>query len=141
MRRQIVSFVGVFGLLLVAACANAQSLNVKAKVPFDFVVDKGVLPAGDYSIRSINDSTGGRTLLISNGTKAMKLVNPSTSDSLSGAKTSHLLFHRYGDEYFLAQIWVQGEKIGREFKMSRREAEIAKNHQSSDDVIVLAALR
>ena len=141
MRRQIVSLVGVFGLLLVAACANAQSLNVKANVPFDFVVDKDTLPAGDYSIRSINDATGGRTLVIQNGTRSLKLVNPNIADSLKPAKTSHLLFHRYGDEYFLAQIWVQGEKVGRQFKMSRREAEIAMNHQPSDDVIVLAALR
>ncbi|HWC19871.1 MAG TPA: hypothetical protein VG498_22850 [Terriglobales bacterium] len=141
MRRQIVSLVGVFGLLLVAACANAQSLNVKANVPFDFVVDKDTLPAGDYSIRSINDATGNRTLVIGSGTRSIMLVNPNVTDALNAAKTSHLLFHRYGDEYFLAQIWVQGEKVGRQFKMSRREAEIAKNHQSSDDVIVLAALR
>jgi len=141
MRRQIVSFVGVFGLLLVAACANAQSLYVKANVPFNFVVDKDTLPAGNYSIRSINSETGGRTLVIQSGTKAMKLINSDVANSLKGAQTSHLLFHRYGDEYFLAQIWVQGENVGRQFRMSRREAEIAKNQQTSDDVIVLAALR
>jgi len=141
MRRQIVSFVSVFGLLLVAACANAQSLYVKANVPFDFAVDKDTLPAGNYSIRSINSETGGRTLLIQSGTKAMKLTTPDVADSLKAASKSHLLFHRYGNEYFLTQIWVQGEKAGRQFKMSRREAEIAKNHQTSDDVIVLAALR
>ncbi len=141
MRRQIMSLVSVFGLLLVAACANAQSLNVKANVPFNFVVDKDILPAGVYSIRSINDATGGRTLVIQNGTKAMKLVNPNEADSLKAAQKSHLLFHRYGGEYFLAQIWVEGEKVGRQFRMSRREAEIAKYHQTSDDVIVLAALR
>ena len=141
MRRQIVSFVGVFGLLLVAACANAQSLNVKANVPFNFVVDKDTLPAGNYSIRSINDETGGRTLLIQSGTKAMKLTTPDVASSLNVSQKSHLLFHRYGDEYFLAQIWVQGENVGRQFRMSRREAEIARIHQTSDDVIVLAALR
>src|SRR5690242_10347839 len=132
MRRQIVSFVGVFGLLLVAACANAQSLYVKANVPFNFVVDKDTLPAGNYSIRSINNESGGRTLVIQSGTKALKLTTPDIADKLEAAQKTHLLFHRYGDEYFLAQIWVQGEKVGRHFRMSRREAEIAKNHQTSD---------
>ena len=141
MRRQIVGILSVFGLLLVAACANAQTLSVKANVPFGFVVDKGALPAGAYSIRSINDAIGGTTLLIQNGTKSMELVNSNVADSLNAAKTSHLTFHRYGDQYFLAEIWVQGEKVGRKFRMTRREAEIATNLQRSDDAIVLASLR
>jgi hypothetical protein len=51
------------------------------------------------------------------------------------------LFHRYGDTYFLAQIWMQGEKQGRELRKTRRETEMAKNLQPSEDVIVLASLR
>ena len=58
MKRQIVSLVSVLGLLLVAACANAQSVNVKANVPFDFMVGKSTLSAGEYSIQSISTATG-----------------------------------------------------------------------------------
>lgn len=140
MKRQIASFLGVFGLLLVAACANAQSVNVKANVPFDFVVDNVTIPAGAYSIQSINDSIGSPTLMI-RGNKVGRLVGSNAAENLNPAATSHLLFHRYGDTYFLAQIWVQGERHGRELRQTRRETEMAKNLRPSDDVIVLASLR
>lgn len=142
MKQQIASWMSVFGLLLVAACASAQSVNVKANVPFDFVVDNATLPAGAYSIQSINNGSGSPTLVIrgENG-KAGRLVSSNAAEKLNAAETSHLLFHRYGNTYFLAQIWMQGEHRGRELRMTRREAEIAKNLQSSEDVIVLAALR
>ncbi len=142
MKRQIAIWMSVFGLLLVVAGASAQSVNVKANVPFDFIVDNATLPAGTYSIQSINDANGSPTLVIRGETvKTGRLVSSNQAEKLNPAATSHLLFHRYGDTYFLAQIWMQGEQHGRELRMTRREAEIAKNLQSSEDVIVLASLR
>ena len=142
MKRQIANLLGVFGLLLVAACANAQSVNVRANVPFDFVVDNVTLPAGAYSIQSINDGIGSPTLLVrGSDNQVMRLVGSNAAEHFKSAEKSHLLFHRYGDTYFLAQIWMEGDKYGRELRKTRREAEIATNLHSSEDVIVLASLR
>jgi hypothetical protein len=139
MKRQIVSLVGVFGLLLVAACASAQSVNVKANVPFDFMVGKSTLTAGEYSIQSI--STGGSSVLAIRGGTNQMLASANNAQGLNPSPNSRLVFHKYGDQYFLSQIWLQGETAGREFKISRREAEVAKSVPTSEDVIVLAALR
>lgn len=140
MKRQIVSLLGVFGLLLVAACANAQNVNVKANVPFDFTVGKATLPAGEYSIQSI--STSDSPVLAIRGEKAKSMLASSNSaETLNASPNSRLVFHKYGSEYFLSQIWVQGEKTGRQLRISKREAEMAKNISTSEDVIVLAALR
>lgn len=142
MKRQIANLLGVFGLLLMAACASAQSVNVKTNVPFDFVVGNATLPAGAYSIQSINYESGSSTLVIrgENG-KPGRLIASNAAEKLEAAETSHLLFHRYGDTYFLAQIWMQGEQQGRELRQTRRETEMAKNLRPSEDVIVLASLR
>ena len=140
MKRQIVSLVGVLGLLLVAACANAQSVNVKADVPFDFMVGKSTLPAGEYSIQSI--STGASSVLAIRGGKTNQmLASANNAETLNPSANSRLVFHKYGDQYFLSQIWLQVERAGREFKITRREAEMAKSVPTSEDVIVLAALR
>ena len=140
MKRQIVSLLSVVGLLLVAACANAQSVNVKANVPFDFMVGKSTLPAGEYSIRST--STGASSVLAIRGGKTNEmLASANQAQALNPSPNSRLVFHKYGDQYFLSQIWLQGERAGREFKITRREAEVAKNVPTSEDVIVLAALR
>jgi hypothetical protein len=141
MKRQIVSLLGVFGLLLVAACASAQSLKVTANVPFNFVVDKAALPAGAYSIESIS-SAASKTLLIENRDARIQMLTlPNSAEQLSPSETTCLVFHRYADKYFLAQVWVAGDTSGREFKMGRREAEVASTIQPSQDVIVLASLR
>jgi hypothetical protein len=141
MKRQIVSLLGVFGLLLVAACANAQSVNLKANVPFDFAVGKSTLMAGEYGIQSISTSDG-RVLAIrgANGANGV-LASANSAETLNPSPNSRLVFHKYGNQYFLSQIWVQGEKTGRQFRISQREAEMAKNVPTSEDVIVLAALR
>jgi hypothetical protein len=141
MKRQIVSLLGVFGLLLVAACASAQSLKVTANVPFGFGVDKAALPAGAYSIESISSSAS-KTLLIRNKDARIQMLTlPNSAEQLNSSAATCLVFHRYGDTYFLAQVWVAGDKSGREFKMGRREAEVASRIDPAQDVIVLASLR
>jgi hypothetical protein len=140
MKRQISTLLGTLGLLLVAACASAQTLNVKANIPFDFVVDQATLPAGTYAIDELNSGSPVLVIRGDNGKGSMVAIS-NHAESLNASADSHLVFHRYGDQYFLAQIWLQGERAGRQFRMNRREAEIASNTQAQSDVIVLAALR
>ena len=42
------------------------------------------------------------------------------------AKTM-LVFHRYGNRYFLYQIWVEGNNRGRELPRTPSEKELASN--------------
>ena len=140
MKRQIVSMVGVLGLLLVAACANAQNIKVKANVPFDFVVDKATLPAGDYTLDQLSASS--RALAIRNREAGVGMIAlPNAAESMNPSNDTRLVFHRYGEKYFLSQIWVQGEVEGCQLQMSKHETEIARNVQRDQDVIILAALR
>jgi hypothetical protein len=139
MKRQIASVIGVLGLLLVAACANAQT-NVTAKVPFDFVVGKATLPASDYSIQGMSGNA--HLLVIRNQKASGGMIVLSNSAQSAGASTdTRLVFHRYGDSYFLAQIWTAGDSSGQQLKVSPREQEMARNNRNSEDVIVLASLR
>ena len=66
-------------VLLMATAAQAQQTNVKATVPFDFVVGNQAYPAGDYSVKSL--SQNGIPILISNdqdSSKGIALSNTST---------------------------------------------------------------
>jgi len=141
MKRQIANLLGVLSLLLVAACANAQSVNVKANVPFDFTVGKSNLSAGTYNIQSISTGTGKVLVIRSEDSANSMLAAANSADALDPSPNSRLVFHKYGSQYFLSQIWLEGERVGRQFNISRREAEMAKSVPTSEDVIVLAALR
>lgn len=141
MNRTLSSFVCGLGLLLLAGAAFAQTPHstVKANIPFPFVVEKAAMPAGLYSIESIG-TAGSRAMLIRSSSEA-RVVLANSAESKEIADKTTLVFHRYGDRYFLAQIWVEGNRTGRHLPISSREAEMAKLGAPHEDVIVLASLR
>ena len=47
------------------------------------------------------------------------------TQTLATPTTGKLVFNKYGDEYFLSQIWKAGSNRGNELRKSRREAEVA----------------
>jgi len=142
MKKQLLSVLGMLGLLMIAASAFAQSINVVANVPFSFSVDKGTLPAGEYQIRAV-DTAGGEVLAIQNREAKMArmfLTNPVSRGANSAySEKATLVFKRYGDQYFLSQIWLSGNNTGRELSTSVREKELARG-LTSEKVIVLAEL-
>ena len=44
-------------VLLLATAAQAQTTNVKASIPFDFVVGDHAYTAGEYTVKSMSQST------------------------------------------------------------------------------------
>jgi hypothetical protein len=42
-----------------------------------------------------------------------------------------LVFHRYGDEYFLSEIWPAGSSTGRGLPKSRAERELKRKAQDN----------
>ncbi len=56
------------------------------------------------------------------------------------SSSTKLVFYRYGDRYFLRQIWVAGRTWGRQLPESRPEQRVATG-RSPDRVAVLAELR
>jgi hypothetical protein len=123
--------------LLLATAAHAQQTNVKADVPFDFVVGNRAYPAGEYTVKSISES--GVTIRIDNTQEPKTgLVLSNSCHNVQPSTETKLLFQRLGDHYFLYQIWTEGNSSGREFPMSKAETQLAQNHQKPELVIVAA---
>ena len=138
MKNQLFALIGL-GLLLATASAYAQTGLVKANVPFNFIVNKAEIPAGSYSIQNI--STNGQAMVIQSADRNLvQVILPNSCQSSKPQEKTKLVFHRYGDRYFLAQVWVAGMDRGSEFKSSEREAEMAMDYPVQD-VVVVATLR
>ena len=119
---------------LATIAASAQTVNVKATVPFSFIVGRSTLSAGEYSLKTMSN---GQVLALSNReAKITELVLSNSCESLTASKTK-LVFHRYGDRYFLSQIWTEGNNRGHEIPISQREKETARN--SSIQQVALVA--
>jgi hypothetical protein len=122
-------------LALLVTAASAQTIQLKAEIPFGFIVNGATLPAGEYLVRS--EGAGGAALLFSdlNGHRN-NLMLTNACRSLKAATKTKLVFHRYGDRYFLSQIWIAGKDSGRELPTSRRETEVARDFSMQEVVLV-----
>ena len=124
-----------FGLVAVIAMVasvvptKAQSLQnpLTVNIPFDFTVLDKKLPAGKYSFSRAQVSDGDLVVQISSadGKSVARLTRPVVTRD--AANDGMLVFHQYGDEYFLYEIWPAGANTGRAFPKSRAEREAARN--------------
>ena len=138
MKKQLLALVGL-GLLLATASASAQTVPLKANIPFNFIVNKAELPAGEYTLQSLGSSDTAMLIQSTDGQMA-KMVLPNACESSKAPTASKLVFHRYGSEYFLAQIWTAGYQQGKELPKSSRETEVAQDYPVQN-VVLAATLR
>ena len=116
-------------IVLIASVAptQAQSLGnrLRANIPFDFNVSETKLPAGKYVVgRAINHSDD-MVLSVSDLEGHLKAIRFSNAVvKLQPSKKALLVFHRYGNQYFLFQVWQAGATTGREFRKSKTEREL-----------------
>ena len=108
---------------LAATPSHAQTL-IKANVPFDFCAGYGQLPASEYSITR----TGLNVMVLMDGRgHGVELMTPRVTDLRSDIEVPKLVFHRYGNEYFLAEIWSNADGSVRKLAVNRREKQLARN--------------
>jgi hypothetical protein len=144
--KAIVMLVSIIAFAFVTAVAsNAQSLGataIKAHIPFEFVVGNKTLKAGEYTIgRLTSTSDAGISIRNHDGNdKAVRLTTVVQSNEKRRKTT--LTFHRYGDTYYLAEVWTAGSSEGRELLESKSERtadrELAQNSRRETVTIIAA---
>lgn len=123
-------------ILLAVGSLSAQISNaVKADIPFGFTAGNITMPAGAYQIA--NSGHPGTLLIRSEGSSGM-FVGANAAQASGRAGSTKLVFHRYGDRYFLYQIWVQGEDRGSEVPMTKLEKELSASNARPGSVTILA---
>ncbi len=100
--------------------AQAQS-RVQADVPFAFSLQDRAMPAGNYQIIA----QSGQVLEVrSLDSQRGQLLMKPMSVQASNDQSPKLVFHKYGDQYFLSQVWYGDSQYGIGFAESKREKEI-----------------
>jgi len=139
MKRHVLVVFGLMTLLALGTSAFAQTIQMKANIPFDFVVGNKALPAGEYVVKSAGISS--QALVIQNvSSKQIATMLANEVESLQPSAGSKLVFHQYGGDYFLREVWGKDNARGRELPRSRHEEELAKA-TTDHSVIELGALR
>lgn len=128
----LIKFSLLSAMVIVTAVTSAQgqslSYRIRASIPFDFIVADKKIPSGDYAIGRARQDSDDLVLSITDlrgRSKAIHLTSP--VQTLNAKDKATLVFHRYGDQYFLFQIWPAGATTGRQILKSRGEREIQRN--------------
>ena len=130
MSKQIVKNLSMLALVVgLALAAGVQSANaqitshgVTAMIPFDFIIGEKTLPAGRYLVSSATSDSAGLKIQNQEGKSvAFRLSNPLTETSQK--RKVRMVFHRYGQQYFLTQVW-SGDGDGRELRRSKLESKV-----------------
>jgi hypothetical protein len=115
---------------------HAQDLEdvVKVNVPFAFESGSQHFAPGLYTI-SRND----QNLLAIRGESKSGLVLSWFDEDGQPSKTTKVVFRKYGDQYFLHEIWVSGDTSHTYVQPSKAEQrEMAANRTDTTNVVVAA---
>ena len=137
MKKQIAVAVALMAAAIAAGQCYAQTTS-KADIPFAFQVANQTMPAGEYLIRRVSD-TNGRTQMIrrhTDSSAAVIALTFSVVDAENGESEPKLVFHKYGNSYFLSEIWT-GRGEGRQLFVSKREKELARETPRSEVAVSL----
>lgn len=130
----------VLGVLTTVSAHAQAGKQFTVTIPFNFYVAGKTLPSGQYHI---GRSTEGAEGLVLRGTDRRTGVFVLTRgiQNEEVQRESKLVFRRYGDQYFLGEVWISGRSTGRELPSSRKERltkqESAKHGSNPEKVAVV----
>ena len=127
-------------LPLLATAQLSGTEKIVAQVPFEFTVGSKVVPSGQWIVQPA--SMNGKVLVIRNaGAKAGLFAAASLVESKKAAENCTLIFHRYGDSYFLTGVKVAGTRTSYKLPESKAEVEMRAQNVPATDEILLASLK
>src|SRR5467141_1239168 len=142
MKKQSFLMAGVLVLSSMAATeiARAQETMV-VDIPFAFTAGNATLPAGEYRVQKM-DRNSAVLLIHCWDARASALVITNAAQAKELQTESKLVFKRYGNSYFLSQVWTAGSIRGRQLSISPREKEMPQlaRNETKGEVTLVARL-
>lgn len=119
----IIAAVGLFLTMAVASVSAQTPTGAEVNIPFDFSAGKASLKAGTYVIIRKSDSM--LQIRHANEKRTILVNAPVTIGSRDYRAGERLVFNRYGDEYFLTQVWFTADQ-GKQLLPSNAETSAAR---------------
>jgi hypothetical protein len=122
----------VFALALYPSKAHAQIVgDLEVNIPFQFHAGNTKLPPGKYFIHTLDDAD--QTVMeissADESTSALFEVQPAQANS--APVKSELVFNKYGNRYFLAELFQEGNPNGSKAVESRYEKRISQDQSDT----------
>jgi len=130
----------VFALTLYPSKAQAQIVGeIEANIPFQFHAGNVKLPAGRYFIHVLDNTDLTVMEITSADGSTSALFDVQGTQATSSPAKSELIFDKYGNRYFLAKLFDEGNPSGSQVVESRYEKRISQASAEGQEHV--AALR
>lgn len=132
LKKQILSVAATLSLIIPMSIIGFAGLSgrVSANIPFDFMVGGKEFKAGKYSVSRLFASSTSDTLILRSADNSEAANFNVNSVSGKGDTQARLIFRRYGNQYFLAQVFDGESSEGYGLLKSKAEREAAKKHDT-----------
>ena len=121
-------------VLLSTLTANAQRTFLRANVPFEFVAGGVHLPPGEY--RVYHPGNPYIVIIENKNATARAMTYVHVSAVKPSTNSTKLLFNRYGDQYFLAEIWTERDwEVHQCFRCGLERAVMAQSRKPTTVVV------
>jgi hypothetical protein len=120
--KRLILAAGLFAATLTASL-HAQTMDMKASIPFDFRIGNASFPSGEYSIRH----TGG-VLFVKQTAGSHKggiFLTVGEDRPVGSTAAPTLLFNHYGSTYYLSKVWTAESKEAQATPKTPAERELA----------------
>jgi hypothetical protein len=142
MKREILKSFTMLMLALAFAGLTTQAQSptqVKAQIPFSFMIGSQRLPAGEYTIRYVNQDAGKTALLFKSADgRTSRIVNMMPKERNATQEKASLVFNQYGESYFLSEVWTGGDQYGLSLPRSRAERNLNELSQNETKRVTVA---
>jgi hypothetical protein len=142
MKNRILVMTSLLMLCSLAATQVARAQDpLSVNIPFAFVAGETNLPAGEYRVQKMDRNSAVLLIRCDDPRTAIMVVTNATRSGKQ-QEQSKLVFHKYGEHYFLSQVWTAGFSSGRELLKTQREKEISLSakQETPNQVILLASI-
>ena len=119
----------LFAALICLWSSYSQAQTVaKAEIPFDFICQGQVMPHGTYTISVVRQ----RFLQLSSSDERFHAVSMIESNDQAASPVTVLVFHRYGERYFLSEFQSEALELEMKLHKSKAEQQAQRNDAKSD---------
>src|SRR5262249_52151021 len=106
----ILVIAALLGSVFTSAQAQSDRL-ITASVPFNFVIKESALPAGEYVLALVRIGGSDAVRIQSADGHITRFVLTRFAKAIASRGEAKLVFNRYGDQYFLSQVWGLGDSM------------------------------
>ena len=127
--------VGVFLVALLATSIAVSQSNrgeTVAYIPFTFTVANRSFPPGHYTVTRLNQTL----LRIFNSYNQGTVFLTHSAEGVAPEETGKMVFHRYGNSYFLSEVWGPASSARHQLSESRAEAELTRKHTAMETAVL-----